>query len=162
MVNNAEKIITTIKTNEILDDPNVFVKIKNRSILNNIKNKDVEDITYSLSNDLNLILSSEFPELPTHTLSFKKDIKSMVARMLDNIYKKNKRIVFFDLSIYSSLFIEKNNSAEEKFAVDKIIENFKNKTEKNENKILKIEYIDVLFVFFPNKDIKNSLKFDFL
>lgn len=140
------------------ENEEIFIKIKNKNIINDILNDNTENIISSLSSDVGLILASEFDDLPTHTINFKTNIKKIIGRSINNIKVKNEKIVFTDLNLYSMLFIRKDsveNSGVESIVADKIIEDFKNK--KN-NKIIKIEYQDAIFIFFPDEKIKKHLK----
>ena len=111
------------------ENEEIFIKIKNRNIINDILNDNTENIISSLSSDVGLILASEFDDLPTHTINFKTNIKKIIGRSINNIKVKNEKIVFTDLNLYSMLFIRKDsveNSGVESIVADKIIEDFKN------------------------------------
>lgn len=140
------------------ENDEIFIKVKDKLILEDILNDNSENIVSSLSSDVGLILANEFEDLPTHTLNFKTNIRKIISRAIMNIKTKNEKIVFSDLSLYCLLFLKKDVNDEnstESLVADKIIEDFKNK---KYSKIIKIEYIDAIFIFFPDEKIKKYLK----
>lgn len=142
----------------IFENDEIFIKVKDKLIVDDILNDNSENIISSLSSDVGLILSSEFEDLPTHTLNFKTNIRKVISRAITNIKTKNEKIVFSDLNLYCLLFLKKNLSDQigtESLVADKLIEDFKTK---KYSKIIKIEYIDAIFIFFPDEKIKKYLK----
>lgn len=156
----------------LIDDKGSIFKRRNRKLLSDLNNEDLkESIIAGLASDMGVILANEFEDLPTHKLSFKSEMKKILGRVIGSLSEKSdNKIMFFDLQMYYLFLMKKmscqNISYEEWFidpkietaeseASNKIIEEFK---ESNSEKIIKIEYIDVLFVFFPNEKMKKTLK----
>ena len=144
------------QTNTFENDE-IFIKIKDKNIVEDILNDNTETLISSLSSDIGLILASDFDDLPTHTVNFKMNIRKIISRSITNIKVKNERIVFSDLNLYCMLFIRKNINDQtntESVVADKLIEDFKSK---KISKIIKLEYNDAIFIFFPDEKIKKYL-----
>lgn len=155
----------------LLDEKGSIFKRRNRKLLVDLNNEELkETIISGLASDIGVILANEFEDLPTHKLSFKSEMKKILGRIINSLSTKSDKIMFFDLQMYY-LFIMKKMSGQEisydewfidpkiesaeSEAANKIIDEF---SEKNNGKIIKIEYIDILFVFFPNEKMKKTLK----
>ena len=115
----------TIKTQEtlhghvnIFENDEIFIKVKDKLIVDDILNDNSENIISSLSSDVGLILSSEFEDLPTHTLNFKTNIRKVISRAITNIKTKNENIesntiagndnnifLFLDITISSIMYL---------------------------------------------------------
>ena len=62
------------QTNTFENDE-IFIKIKDKNIVEDILNDNTETLISSLSSDIGLILASDFDDLPTHTVNFKMNIR---------------------------------------------------------------------------------------
>lgn len=168
---NNKKLSSHFEQYVVIEDNGSITKKRNKNLLENIHNQEIrESVVASLSGDLGVILANEFEDLPTHKLSFKAEIKKIFNKIIDNLINKNEKIVFLDIQFYylfimkklnenidvSEWFLSEQIESIESKATNKIISKFNENG--NKEKTIKIEYIDVLFVFFPNNSMKKSLK----
>ena len=133
--------------------------------------EDKESAVNYLSSYIGMVLANEFEDLPTHKNSFKNEMKKIFNRILNTLSEKKEKVIFFDIQMFylflmrkdsfklenENFLTDKDIQSIENIAANKIIDKY-NEKNNNKNKIIKIEYLDILFVFFPNKNMKKTLK----
>lgn len=152
----------------VIEDNGSILNKKNKPLLSGYENKETA-VNY-LSSYIGMVLANEFEDLPTHKNSFKNEMKKIFNRVLNTLSEKKEKIVFFDIQMFYLFLMRKQSfkMEEHDFIIDKDVESIENiaanriidkyNETNNKNKIIKIEYLDILIVFFPNKNMKKALK----
>lgn len=173
VLKNNKKLSSHFEQHILIEEDGSVIKKRNKELLRNANDLSVRDsIVSTLSSDIGVVLSTEFDDLPTHKITFKTEIKKIFSKIINNIMSKDERVIFIDIQMYSVFIIKKQSSqfdeknqlwfvnekveSIESNATNKIIEEYRNKNPNG--KIIKIEYVDILFVFFPTQNMKKTLK----
>lgn len=131
---------------------------------------NVEEASALLAGDVAIALGEDVDELSTHQADFRQGIQRILRRLLKMVLSHEERVSFFNeavpgftlmvfkkepLAVSGCAPLPREDLSSEMAAASVMIEQFFKRTG---SRVLAVEGVDVVCVFFPATDVKRNLR----